>query len=159
MQLGDTVDAVVLDVKEGGRRIGLSMKELEPDPWHDFAQRVAENSVLEGRVVRLMDFGAFVELEPGVEGLLHVSELGRERVRRPRDLLQVGQSLSVRVLSVDTLARRIALSRLDPEGAVLGSEEAADAGSVRESLDQTAPTKLGTNLGDLFRKAMGGGGQ
>lgn len=153
LKVGDTVDAVVLDIKEGGRRIGLSMKALEPDPWDGLAERLREDSTVTGKVVRLMEFGAFVEIEPGIEGLLHVSQLGKERVRRVQDAVKVGDELSLRVLSVDPHAHRISLSRLDPDGAVIGSEDAADTTAVRDVMSQTqAP--LGTNLGDLFKKAL-----
>jgi small subunit ribosomal protein S1 len=153
IHVGDTVDALVLEVKEGGRRIGLSMKALEPDPWEGLEQRLSEGSIVNGKVVKFIEHGAFVEIEPGVEGLLHVSQLkSGERVRRAQDLLRVGEELSLRVVSVDPFRRRISLSRLDPEGAVIGSEDATDASAVREVLSQP-PGRLGTNLGDLFRKA------
>jgi transcriptional accessory protein Tex/SPT6 len=102
-----------------------------------------------------MDFGAFVELEPGIEGLLHVSQVGRDRVRHVRDVVKEGETVSVRVISIDPAARRISLSRLDPHGAVIGSEDAADTSAVREVLDSGQSTPKGTNLGDLFRKALG----
>lgn len=154
LAVGQKVEAMVLEIKEGGRRIGLGMKQLEPDPWDDLVHRIAEESVVEGRVVRLMDFGAFVELEPGIEGLLHVSQVGRDRVRHVRDVVKEGEIVSVRVLSIDPAARRISLSRLDPQGAVIGSEDAADTSAVREVLDSGQSMPKGTNLGDLFRKAL-----
>jgi ribosomal protein S1 len=154
LAVGQRVEAMVLEIKEGGRRIGLGMKQLEPDPWDDIVHRITEESVVEGRVVRLMDFGAFVELEPGLEGLLHVSQVGRDRVRHVRDVVKEGETVSVRVLSIDPAARRISLSRLDPHGAVIGSEDAADTSAVREVLDSGQSTPKGTNLGDLFRKAL-----
>ncbi|MDP6409822.1 MAG: S1 RNA-binding domain-containing protein [Planctomycetota bacterium] len=156
---GQQVEAMVLEIKEGGRRIGLGMKQLEPDPWDDIVHRIAEESLVEGRVVRLMDFGAFVELEPGVEGLLHVSQVDRDRVRHVRDAVKEGETVSVRVLSIDPGARRISLSRLDEQGAVIGSEEAADTSAVREAIDRGQSAPGGTNLGDLFRKALGEGDQ
>jgi ribosomal protein S1 len=159
LSLGDTVEAVVLEVKEGGRRIGLGMKQLEPDPWDEARERWPEEQVASGRVVRLTDFGAFVELEPGLEGLLHVSQIAKDRVRRARDVLKVGDEVAVRILSVDPAARRISLSRLDAHGAVLGSEEAADTGAVQDALRSSPPTRLGTNLGDLLRRKLGPEGE
>jgi len=155
VKIGQDVEAFVLEIKEGGKRIGLSLKALEPDPWDEVNDRYHEGAIVEGKVVRLMDFGAFVELEPGIDGLIHVSQLSRERVNRVKDAVKIGEELAVRVLSVDAVAQRISLTRLDEHGALLGSEEAADAGAVREVLEGTADRPLGTNLGSLFRKALG----
>ncbi len=153
---GQDVEAVVLDIKEGGKRIGLSMKALEPDPWDEVAHKYSEGSIIDGTVVRIMDFGAFVELEPGIDGLVHVSQLSRERVDRIQNAVNIGDSFPVRVLSVDLSARRISLSKLDEHGALLGSEDAADAGAVREMIQGTQSQSLGTNLGNLFKQAMDG---
>jgi len=159
LKVGQEVEALVLEVKEGGKRIGLSMSALEPDPWHEVPDRYHEGTIVEGRAVRLLDFGVFVELEAGVDGLVHISQLSRDRVSRVRDFVTVGDSFPVRVLSVDVSAQRIALSRLDPHGALLGSEEAADAGEVREMMQGTQGANLGTNLGNLFKKALEGGNE
>ncbi len=155
LSVGQEIEALVLDVKEGGKRIGLGIKQLEPDPWVDFDRRVPAGSVLEGKVVKLMDFGAFVELEPGVEGLVHVSQLAKNRPRRPHDVVQVGEVLSVRVLEVDRHGQRVSLSRLDAHGALLGSEEAADSDAVERALESPPERPTGTNLGALFKKALG----
>jgi small subunit ribosomal protein S1 len=102
----------------------------------------------------LTDFGAFVELIPGVEGLLHVSQLGGGHVRHAKDVLKPGQELTVRVTKMDTGARRVSLSRLDTRGSLLDGEEAADAGAINEVLKKTQESRIGTNLGDLFKKAL-----
>ena len=106
------------------------------------------------KVRRLAEFGAFVELVPGVEGLLHVSQLGGGRARHARDVLKAGEELTVRVTKVDAAARRITLSRLDARGALLDSEEAAEGGLIEEVIEQSKDAAIGTNLGDLFRKAL-----
>lgn len=156
---GDQVQVMVLEIKEGGKRVGLGMKQLEPDPWDEVADKLAPDAVVSGKVIRLMDFGAFVEVMPGIEGLLHVSQmLDNQRVNRPGDVVQIGQELPVRVIAVDRGAQRISLSRLDPRGAVLGSEDAADASIIDEVLDKSQ-TGGGaqTNLGALFKRALDGG--
>ena len=154
---GDHVRVLVLEVKDGGKRIGLGMKQLEPDPWDEAEARLAADDVVSGKVVRLMEFGAFVEVLPGIEGLLHVSQmLPNQRVNRPGDVVQIGQELTVRVLSVSASARRISLSRLDPRGALIGSEDAADATVIDAVLDPGQQQALGTNLGSLFKRALGG---
>ncbi len=154
VKTGQDVEAMVLDIKEGGKRIGLSMKALEPDPWDEARDRYHEGTTIEGKVVRIADFGVFVELEPGIDGLVHISQLSRDRVNRVRDAVSDGETFPVRVLSIDWSSQRISLSRLDENGALLGSEEAADAGAVREMMDSSQGVNLGTNLGNLLKKAM-----
>lgn len=154
LHVGQELEVQVLSIEEGGKRVGLGRKQLEADPWDAVAYRYEEDQVVTGRVRRLVDFGAFVELEPGVDGLLHVSQLGQGRVRQARDVLKVGDELSVRILSIDSSGRRISLSRLDPRGALIGSEDSVDDAEVRQLLQrEEAPS--GTNLGALFRKALG----
>lgn len=149
----------ILSIEEGGRRIGLGMKQLEPDPWLETAGRLSEGEIVSGTVTKLMDFGAFVELAPGVEGLVHISQLVRDRVRKASEVVKVGEALSVRVLSVDMGAKRIALSRLDDRGAVIGSEDAVEGAEIDRVLDASNEAPLATNLGNLFKKAMGGDGK
>mgnify|MGYP002630029966 CR=1 FL=1 len=157
LKTGQDVETLVLEIKEGGKRISLSMKALEANPWDEAQGRYNEGTVVEGTVVRVADFGVFVELEPGIDGLVHISQLSRDRISRVQDVVKNGETFPVRVISVDAMAQRISLSRLDDSGVMLGSEEAAAAGDVRELMNKTQPTNLGTNLGDLFKKAMGDG--
>lgn len=152
---GQEVQAVIAEIKDGGKRIGLSMKALEPDPWETATSRYAQDSVISGKVTRLADFGAFVEVEPGLEGLLHVSAMAKDRVRRPGDLVKVGETIAVRVVAIEPSKRRLSLSRLDPRGAVLGSEEAVEASVIDEALQKNTSVPAKTNLGNLFKKALG----
>jgi 4-hydroxy-3-methylbut-2-enyl diphosphate reductase len=154
VRVGQELELKVLEISEGGRRIGLGLKQLQPDPWDEVAQRFPVDTVFSGKVRRLTDFGAFVELIPGVEGLLHVSQLGGGHVRHAKDVLKPGQELTVRVTKMDTGARRVSLSRLDTRGSLLDGEEAADAGAINEVLKKTQESRIGTNLGDLFKKAL-----
>ncbi|HKK69836.1 MAG TPA: S1 RNA-binding domain-containing protein [Candidatus Krumholzibacteria bacterium] len=110
------VQIIKLDDIGGEReRISLSMKVLETDPWDKADEKWAVGSIVSGKVVRLTDFGAFVELSPGVDGLVHVSEISTERVDHPGSVLEPGQSVDVRILSVDPDGRRISLT-MRPEG-------------------------------------------
>jgi small subunit ribosomal protein S1 len=156
LQVGQEFDVQVLEIKENGKRISLGKKQLEPDPWLDLAERLGVDTVHEGRVTKVMEFGAFVELEPGVEGLVHVSQLAKERVRRIQTAVKVGETFPVRVLAVDPAQERISLSRLDTRGAILGSEESVDAGAIEDMLDAHAERPLSTTLGSLFKRALGG---
>lgn len=154
VEVGQQVDVMLLEIKEGGKRIALGIKQLLPDPWADLEERFPGDREVSGTVTRLADFGAFVELEPGLEGLLHVSQLGRERVRRASDVLSVGETVTVRIQSVDPAARRLSLTRLDARGAVLGSEEAVESDVIEKNLAKPGSQPLGTNLGALFKKAL-----
>ncbi len=107
---GQTVKVVVLKIDRERRKVGLGLKQLSASPWDDIGSKYLVGSVVKGRVTRLMDFGAFVELEPGVEGLIHISELAPQRVRRVGDIVQAEQEVQVKVLSVDATQRRISLS-------------------------------------------------
>ena len=118
LQVGQKVRALVRQVEPGPdnrHRISLSMKALEPTPWEK-GLGFREGEVLHGKVTRLMDFGAFVELAPGVEGLVHVSEISYDRIPHPGKHLQEGQEVDVRVLSVDHERQRISLSIKEAQG-------------------------------------------
>jgi small subunit ribosomal protein S1 len=113
---GEDIHVQVLSI-EAGDRIALSLKRLEADPWDDAMLSFPEGSRIRGKVVRLQPFGAFVELAPGVDGLVHVSKLNTpERVGHPREVLKEGQEVDVEVLSVDPQNRRISLARVPSDG-------------------------------------------
>ncbi|MBD3161920.1 MAG: S1 RNA-binding domain-containing protein [Candidatus Eisenbacteria bacterium] len=117
LKVGQTVRVQVLEIgkdAKGRDRISLSIKATRQDPWIDVAHQLEVGSVVTGTVVRLTDFGAFVRLLPGVEGLLHVSEIRDERVDHPRDALKEDETVEVRVLGIDTRRRRISLSMRTP---------------------------------------------
>lgn len=152
---GQEVQVQVLEIKEDEHRIALGMKQLEPDPWEHVEQRLHVDAMVTGRVTRLVDFGAFVEVEPGLEGLLHVSQMSTERVRRPADVVSVGDEVSLRVAAIDPSAERLSLSRLDMRGALIGSDDAVDSGLIEEVLAKPTEGGLSTNLGALFQKALG----
>lgn len=154
VKTGDTVEVQILAIEEGGKRVGLGRKQLEPDPMDEHASRLVPDSVVTGKVTRVMDFGAFVEIAPGVEGLVHVSQLGRERVRKASDAVKAGEEMQVRILSVDRGAKRISLTRLDSRGALLGSEDSVDAAVIDAALKAASPRPSGTNLGNLFKAAL-----
>jgi ribosomal protein S1 len=151
LKLGQELEVVVISIEEGGKRIGLSRKLLEPDPWDSLAERFRPDQIIQARVRRLTNFGAFLELEPGIEGLLHVSQLGG-RARDPGQAVKVGEDVTVRIQSLDPHQKRISLTRLAPNGALLGSEEAAAGADVAEVLGEARA--LSTNLGALLGKAL-----
>ena len=114
LKKGQKIDVVVLDVDTDRKRISLGFKQLH-DPWQDVAERYGKDQSVTVKVVRLADFGAFVELEEGVEGLIHISQLSRQRVDKPSDVLQEGQEVEARILEVNPAERRIRLSLRSPQ--------------------------------------------
>lgn len=126
LNVGDMVRVAVLAVSAEKRKISLSLKALSSDPWNGVTERYAPEAVVSGAVTRLTEFGAFVQLEEGIEGLLHISQLSDQRVRSVKDVVDVGQVIKVRVLSVDPAQRRISLS-LKGTGAEAPAESEAAA--------------------------------
>jgi small subunit ribosomal protein S1 len=118
VKAGDQVEAVVLDLKPKERRVSLGIKQLEADPWTTVAQRYSIGSVVEGRVRKLTDFGAFLEIEEGVDGLVHVSDLSWvKHVKHPSEVLKKGQTMQAVILSIDAPNRRLSLGvkQLQPD--------------------------------------------
>jgi small subunit ribosomal protein S1 len=110
VEVGDEVDVVVLDVDEENRRISLGMKQTEPNPWRLIAEKYEEGNIIQGRVRNLTDFGAFVEIEEGIDGLIHISDMSwTKRIEHPSEVLQKGQEVEVAVLSVDAERQRLSL--------------------------------------------------
>jgi small subunit ribosomal protein S1 len=110
VKVGQEVQVKVLKVDREAKKINLGLKQLMPSPWDRVDQNYTRGMTLQGKVTRLMDFGAFVELEPGVEGLIHISELSPKRVVRVKDIVQPGQEVEVRILKIEAEAKRISLS-------------------------------------------------
>ncbi|MCK5587079.1 S1 RNA-binding domain-containing protein, partial [Candidatus Bipolaricaulota bacterium] len=107
---GDEVTVAVLNVDEAAHRISLSLRRTQSDPWEDVESKYPRGQVVAGNVTKLTDFGAFVKLEDGIEGLVHVSEIDWGHVNHPRDMLSEGDAVDVKVLSADPSERRISLS-------------------------------------------------
>jgi small subunit ribosomal protein S1 len=111
LQKGNKVKCVVLDVNEAKQRISLGLKQLTEDPWiHAIPEKYIPGHIIKGVVTKLTNFGAFVELEPDLEGLLHISELADHKIDKPQDVVKEGDEIEVKILKVDTDARKIGLS-------------------------------------------------
>jgi len=154
IQQGQQVRVLVTQVEAGadGRpRLSFSMKALEPTPWEKGLE-FREGQVVRGKVTRLMDFGAFVELAPGVEGLVHVSEISYERISHPKKLLQEGQDLEVRILAIDQDRKRISLSAKEA-GAFAPGEE--DSGAAAQG--GRVALEIGAVLNGRVEKVFPGG--
>jgi small subunit ribosomal protein S1 len=128
LQVGEEVEVQIIKVEKGKDerrpRISLSRRALERDPWHDVADQYPEGTEMTGKVMRMESFGAFVEIAPGIEGLVHISEMGaNRRLNHARDAVQAGQEVQVRVLGVDPGKRRISLSMGSGSGGGGGSRD------------------------------------
>lgn len=110
LEEGQEVDVYVLPLDKERGRIGLSLKRLKPDPWETIQERYFPGQIVQGRVTNVVDFGAFVRLEPGVEGLLHVSELSEDYNDRPKEIIHCGDILNVQIINLEPHRRRISLS-------------------------------------------------
>jgi 4-hydroxy-3-methylbut-2-enyl diphosphate reductase len=110
LEEGQELEVLVTKVDQEARRISLSLKQLSPHPWSNIGEKYKVGDVVEGKVVRLTSFGAFVNLEEGVDGLIHISQLSDRRVEKPDDVVQVGETVRAKVLKVEPEERRIGLS-------------------------------------------------
>ena len=126
VKVGQKVDVVIHRLDRDTRKIALSLKQLHGNPWEDFTKSNRAGARLTGKVTRIADFGAFVELAPGIEGLIHISELSTSRVRKVTDVVQEGQMVDVQVLTIEPQVRRIALSLKT----IMAGQEAIDAATA-----------------------------
>src|SRR5216117_2947721 len=110
LDIGQTVEVKVLDIDRERQRISLGLKQTQSDPWQQVLEQHKEVDVVEGKVTKVVTFGAFVEILPGVEGLVHISELAQHHVENPREVVSQGQPVNVRILEVDAERRRLSLS-------------------------------------------------
>ena len=143
---GDIVKAVVLNIDRENERFSLGIKQLQQDPWYSIPERYAPGTILRGQVTSVTDFGIFLEIEEGIEGLIHVSEISKEKIDSPKSFAKVGDDLEAVVLSVDTADRKIALS-------VKHLAERKEKAEVDAYLG--AQKRATSNLGDLLQGAMG----
>ena len=154
VQKGQKVTSVVLNVDQERKRVALGLKQMATDPWEgDIPGRYPPGTVAKGKVTKLTNFGAFVELEPGLEGLLHVSQISEDKVESPEDVVAVGDEVEVKVLRVDPKDRKIALSRRNVHGGVTEEEAAADTGAEDEVEVKPRPERElrgGTGAGGLL---------
>src|SRR2546429_2142231 len=116
LSIGDTVPVKVLDIDRDRQRISLGLKQTQEDPWQRVVDTYNVNDELEGKVTKVVTFGAFVEILDGVEGLVHISELAQHHVENPRELVQPGDEVRVKILEIEAERRRLSLSTKRVEG-------------------------------------------
>jgi len=156
VKIGQEVQVIVKRLDLEARKIGLSVKELSTSPFTEFAGRVKAGARITGKVTRTAEFGAFVELEPGVEGLIHISELSTQRIRRARDVVEEGQMVQVEVLNVDPETRRIALSLKAISQEKETAESAAEAAEREADAKAAAETMASRPVNPNLRGGIGG---
>jgi small subunit ribosomal protein S1 len=143
VKVGQKVDVKVMKIDREARKIGLSLRQLAKSPWDDLEQRFYPGQVVTRKITRLMEFGAFVELEPGIEGLVHVSEVSPQRIRKPSAVVQAGQEVNIKVLSIDKENRRIALSIKQALAAPEPEPEEAEEAPAKPQKPRTTPLRGG----------------
>jgi small subunit ribosomal protein S1 len=132
LSIGDTVRVKVLDIDRDRQRISLGLKQTQEDPWERVVNTYNVGDVLEGKVTKVVSFGAFVEIMEGVEGLVHISELAQHHVENPREVVEPGDEVKVKILEIDDERRRLSLSLKRVEGQVLPLREISFTGEEGE---------------------------
>ena len=156
--VGEEIEVKILDLNEEEGRVSLSLKATTPGPWDGVEQKLAKGDVVEGTVKRLTDFGAFVEVLPGIDGLVHVSQISHKRIENPKEALTVGQEVTVKVLDVNADAERVSLSikaleerPAQEEGEKQEKRQQRPRRPKQEKRDFELPeTQTGFSMADLF---------
>lgn len=160
LKKGDEVEAIVLDVDADQQRIALGIKQTQDDPWDEIDRKFHIGDIVTGKVSKIANFGAFVELADEIDGLVHISQISEERVEKIKDVLKLGQEVTARVIKIDKDERRIGLSikaaNYDPaqlQAEISAYERVRGPSSERSSAPATMSTSTGgdfANLGDIL---------
>jgi small subunit ribosomal protein S1 len=147
---GDVVQAIVLDIEKDNERFSLGIKQLQADPWKSVAARYRVGSEITGTITNVTDFGVFVELEEGIEGLVHVSEISKEKIKTPVGKFNMGEPITARVMTINSDERRIGLSikRLEVE------REQSLLSEYVSSMGQSTTTTFGELLRENLQEKL-----
>ncbi len=151
LSIGEDVKVEVLDFEESSERISLSLKSIQPEPWKVASEKYQVGEIIEGEVVRLVDFGAFVEIEPGLDGLVHISQISEAHVAKPSDVLQKGQKVEVKILDINVEDQRMSLSMAAIEKDKAAEEEATQTEEAAVEKEEEKPVTIGDAVGDAFK--------
>lgn len=141
---GDNIEVYVLKVDREKEKVALSLKKLVADPWQEGIKKYQEGSVVQGKVVRIMPFGAFVQIEPGLEGLVHISQIAEKRINKVEDVLQVGQEINVKIVQINEEDKKIKLSMKD----IVKDEEKEE---ITTFLNEQTEAEESVTIGDLVK--------
>jgi small subunit ribosomal protein S1 len=149
---GDEVEAVVLNIDVKNERFSLGIKQLTDDPWESLPRRFPRGTKVDGRVMKITEYGAFVEIEPGIDGLCHISELAEGRVENAADVVKVGDEIQVMVIDVNPAERRISLS-------IKAAQEGTSDYRAYMHDEAESTTQLGAALGKVIAEGKLGGNE
>lgn len=161
LEEGEEVEVKVLGVNEEEERISLGLKQLLPDPWEEFAKKHYEDETIEGKITKIVDFGAFMEVAEGIEGLIHISQLSQKHVETPDEVVEEGEERKAKIINIDPEQRRIGLSlkELEPKQEKQTQQKQSDSQSQdkeKSSEDKEQDTPSGATIqelvGDIFDK-------
>ena len=161
LEVGQTVQVKVLDIDRDRQRISLGLKQTQNDPWQQVLASYHENDVVEGRVTKVVTFGAFVEILPGVEGLVHISELAQHHVENPREVVSQGQAVNVKIIEIDGERRRLSLSlkRVEDDDPVQPRADGGESVHLHPNLDlsdrEAATTRPAAELAEVVPRQRG----
>jgi 4-hydroxy-3-methylbut-2-enyl diphosphate reductase len=155
LKIGDKVDVFVLGVDRDKKKISLGMKQLQPDPWVNVEQNYKPGQLVTGTVSRVVGFGAFVELNDGLEGLIHISELSDERVEKAEDIVKPGQKIQVRILRVDAANQRIGLSLKAAADTKKEPKKNDEKDSVTQYQQEQERNRKEVTIGDIMNQNEG----
>lgn len=118
LKQGQKVNVTILNIDKDNCKISLTLKNADNDPWKDVEQKYAVNSIVDGKIVRMLPFGAFVELEEGIDGLIHISQISDKHIAKPEDVLSIGDTIKVKILDINIESKKISLSKKEADGKI-----------------------------------------
>ena len=132
--VGDEIDVFILKVDRENLKIALSLRRLKPEPWDEVENKFAVGQIVDGVVTKLANFGAFARIDAGIEGLIHISELSHQVIKHPRDVVNEGDELKLKIIRIEPERRRLGLSlkQAQDDGAVVDTAPPASSGSVED---------------------------
>lgn len=139
VSVDDEIEVYVLDVDKENSKVSLSLKDVQDNPWHQIDKKYNIGDIVNGKVVKLIDIGAFVEIEPGLEGMVHISEMSDEHIAKPTDVVKTGDMVKVKILNIDEIRKRLSLSMKD----ALGNSD--------EDYNKYIDKEEGFSLGEIFK--------
>ena len=152
---GDEIEVKVLSVNKDEERISLGYKQLQPDPWEEFAEKHYEGEVVEGEITKTVDFGAFMKIENGIEGLIHISQLSQKHVKTPDEVVSVGETCEAKILNIDPEQKRVGLSIKEIEEQVVDNKNEKQSSKNKSKQndneeDKSSGATIGELVGDIF---------